>query len=304
MEEEKDSRSIVQEEFGRESSQVCSTKQVEWHQRTGEIYVFVEMTLLEQFFKYMDDKGYMRISAKTKGGASLTNMQWGNFLDLTKEVLLRSLNSRRKTEEPIKTLKPLLLYKRDKIIEYNDEDSDDEQGNEREEKIEPDHIPEILLPLARDPNCQSISFELCGRCEPHLVSYDFDIDLKPLFKTLNNGAIQPILIGRTKEEKVVIREISDVQSLSELCQKAQREDFEMNEEFRRKHNLKHRYEYEHFITEGYVLYLLDKNNYVVNRTMYKVKPRDIEEVSFFYELEWFTSCRFIGVRLIKRSKVW
>ena len=39
-----------------------------------------------------------------------------------------------------------------------------------------------------------------------------------------------------------------------------------------------RYEHDHFITEGKVLYLLDDKDVVVGRTLYKIKPRDIEEV--------------------------
>lgn len=50
----------------------------------------------------------------------------------------------------------------------------------------------------------------------------------------------------------------------------------MNVEFRKKHNLPHRYEFEHFAHEGYVLYILDAEGFLINRTMYKIKPPDVE----------------------------
>lgn len=63
-----------------------------------------------------------------------------------------------------------------------------------------------------------------------------------------------------------------------MCSASQKRDLEANEEYRKKNNLKHRYEHNHFITEGKVLYLLDNQGRNLNRTMYKVKPKDIEEV--------------------------
>mgnify|MGYP001557664021 CR=1 FL=1 len=63
-----------------------------------------------------------------------------------------------------------------------------------------------------------------------------------------------------------------------MCQDHQRTDFETNERHRKLNGLEHKYEYEHFATEGKVLYCLDKSGYVIDRTMYKIKPKDIEEV--------------------------
>jgi hypothetical protein len=56
------------------------------------------------------------------------------------------------------------------------------------------------------------------------------------------------------------------------------ECLERNETFRKEHNLRIRYEYDHFITEGYVLYVIKENGFVHHRNLYKVKPTDIEEV--------------------------
>lgn len=48
------------------------------------------------------------------------------------------------------------------------------------------------------------------------------------------------------------------------------------------------YEYNHFENEGRVLYILNKHGYVTpHRTMYKIKPRDVEEVHW----ETFDSVR-------------
>jgi hypothetical protein len=64
----------------------------------------------------------------------------------------------------------------------------------------------------------------------------------------------------------------------ELCKQKQKADLEANEKYRKSHNLLLRYEHDHFICEGRVLYLLDANGKLLRRTMYKIKPKDIEEV--------------------------
>jgi predicted kinase len=115
---------------------------------------------------------------------------------------------------------------------------------------------------------QSITFELCGKKEPHLVAYDFDIALKPLFVTRQHGGIKPFSLQFECKRD----------SWQERCQKFQEDDYALNEEYRKKNGLEHKYEYNHFATEGKVLYCVDKNGYVIDRTMYKVKPKDIEEV--------------------------
>lgn len=55
----------------------------------------------------------------------------------------------------------------------------------------------------------------------------------------------------------------------------------MNQEYRKEHKLEAKYEHNHFIVEGKVLYLLDEKGSLINRTMYKIKPSDIEEVDSF-----------------------
>lgn len=135
-------------------------------------------------------------------------------------------------------------------------------------------IPIILMDMVRD-EVLGMSFELCGRKEPHLVKYDFDIDLKPLFITYTDGKIKPIL----RQNNVLSMPVYNSKGLIAAAIKdSQMVDFQKNEVFRKLNNIPHKYEYEHFATEGKVLYTLDKDGYVYNRTLYKIKPKDIEEV--------------------------
>ena len=63
-----------------------------------------------------------------------------------------------------------------------------------------------------------------------------------------------------------------------ICEKSQENDYKENENYRKMNNLSLRYEHDHFITEGKVLYLMDDKGKLLKRTMYKIKPKDIEEV--------------------------
>lgn len=159
---------------------------------------------------------------------------------------------------------------------------------------------------------QSFDFELCGRKEPHLVKYDFGIDLKPLFFGLNNGELSPYYHklnpevssyftpelqdsdAKTKESsgfdakihsnsdmEMKIRQygpwkIEDSKEVIKFCQNIQKRDLWLNTEFRKMNGLSVRYEHDHFIHEGFVLYLLVKlkgsSRMVVTpyRALYKV----------------------------------
>ena len=136
------------------------------------------------------------------------------------------------------------------------------------------------------PEIQSLSCELCGKKEPHLVLYDFDIDLKPLFmQHLNGGFIEPVMNTESNQQY----EFNGFEKMTEICKSRQVADFIKNEEYRKMNNLEVRYEYNHFITEGAVLYICckpssihpsieSKENWpgVTNRRLYKIKPKDIE----------------------------
>lgn len=127
----------------------------------------------------------------------------------------------------------------------------------------------LLNKLYLDGELQSLSFELCGKKEPHLVDYGFDIEMKPLFGTKVDGSIFPIDVssGYTTHNRIEVE-----------CKLRQEADHAANKAFRKANGLKHKYEFNHFATEGKVMYLLDQNGYVIDRTIYKVKPEDVEDV--------------------------
>ena len=132
--------------------------------------------------------------------------------------------------------------------------------------------PDVLAPLVGDDSIQSVSFELCGKSEPHLVEYSFDLKLQPLFAMDYRGMISPLVTADQLHDFISSDE------LIEKCRTAQQQDFDKNQQYRIERELDVRYEYEHFKTEGRVLYLLDANGKLIDRTMYKIKPPDIEEV--------------------------
>lgn len=135
--------------------------------------------------------------------------------------------------------------------------------------------------LERNPNALDVlkqdsvaaaSFELCGKEEPHLVDYDFDIALKPLFRMDEDGRIRPMTEGKS------LAEYTNSAELEAYCEAFQEADYELNRRFREERGLALKYEYEHFATEGKVLYLLNSHGVLIERTMYKIKPKDVEEV--------------------------
>jgi predicted kinase len=129
--------------------------------------------------------------------------------------------------------------------------------------------PDLMLLMAE--NVQSISMELCGRKEPHLVKYNFDLALKPLFVTFDDGRIRPY---QDPNSGALISN----QNIEQSCTTLQNADLKINEQYRLANNLPHKYEYEHFAVEGKVLYLMDAEGFLIDRTMYKIKPSDIEDV--------------------------
>jgi predicted kinase/predicted phosphohydrolase len=131
-------------------------------------------------------------------------------------------------------------------------------------------IPMLVMPLL-DGQYQGISFELCGTKEPHLVKYDFDIDLKPLFAVGYEGEIWPFIDSNNG----VVLKSNDIAT---DCKNIQDEAFKKNDEYRKQNDLPLKYEYEHFATEGCVLYPIDADGMCIDRNMYKIKPKDIEEV--------------------------
>ena len=111
---------------------------------------------------------------------------------------------------------------------------------------------------------------MCGNEEPHLIAYDFLLQLKPLFTTRLDGRIEPCpgegAIGPAEYDN----------ALATVCQRLQAESLKMNEEHRRKLNLAPAFWFGHFATEGHVLYLLDESGSASREAIYKIKPSDVE----------------------------
>lgn len=124
------------------------------------------------------------------------------------------------------------------------------------------------------PGTAAVSFELCGSDEPHLVKYDFDIDLKPIFTVHENGKIKPVINNGSRLYAGV-----SSQEIIQLCKLHQNLDRQKNDIFReRMGKLPIRYEHDHFATEGKVLYPLDEEGFVIGRFLYKIKSSDVEQV--------------------------
>jgi predicted phosphohydrolase len=123
--------------------------------------------------------------------------------------------------------------------------------------------------LGNNKEVQSVSCELYGKEEPHLVNYQENIALRPLFLTRINGDImplgKPVAIESNETAEMRIRELQD-------------RAFQINEKYRADNGLPLKYEYNHFAMEGYVMYPINDLGLVETRHMYKVKPKDVEEV--------------------------
>jgi hypothetical protein len=191
------------------------------------------------FYKYVDNHGQVCITAKSKGTPFIGDSDVGNFLSLLKEAMLTN--------------------------DYKESFDD----------------------FVEDPDVVAISYELCGTKEPHLVNYEFQIELKPLFVIKKSGNISPIINIHEKSNGVgnfqysfagYVNAIEKNENIHKRIRNVQDRCFFENEQYRRKNGLSIKYEYNHFLTEGMVLYLLDRDDNVIDNVMYKIKPKDIEEV--------------------------
>jgi predicted kinase len=208
------------------------------------------------FYKYTDKKGKTFISAKSKGTPFLGNSPFGEFLNLS--LLALGVKDVGKKESKTDLYKDPLGFCIPKVDLFNNPPN------------------AFIKKLAEDKNIQSMSFELCGQKEPHLVHYDFDISLKPLFYQTYQGDIAPIT--ENLDEKFYGPIKYDQDQLVKDCIEFQKKDLKANENYRKSKGLSQRYEHDHFIVEGKVLYTLDEKGFILKRTMYKIKPKDIEEV--------------------------
>ena len=85
--------------------------------------------------------------------------------------------------------------------------------------------------------------------------------------------------------------------LVDILKKLQDYSFNKNEKYRKDKKLKKKYELEHFTEEGFVLYLLDPKGYLLDRKMFKIKPKDIEEVNWMV----FDDKRRLQIDLVLRK---
>jgi predicted kinase len=147
-----------------------------------------------------------------------------------------------------------------------------------------------FLSLLKNDAIQSITYELVGFKCPHLVRYEFSVDLKPLLVTTPHREMIPYQLlvegGEMKEEeeKGGVKMVTSKEKLVELCSVSVEEDLETNRSWRKERGLpvEGRYWYNHFKTEGKVVYLLRKREgkgpkfqLLDSRSSFKVKPRDI-----------------------------
>jgi hypothetical protein len=99
--------------------------------------------------------------------------------------------------------------------------------------------------LQRKDEVQSITFELCGKKVPHLVKYDFELALMPLFITYTNGSISPVLesdaLSNSCSTALPLLVPSSDWSAEELKKRLLQytaDALAFNEEFRQKNGLK------------------------------------------------------------------
>jgi len=140
-----------------------------------------------------------------------------------------------------------------------------------------------------------VTFELCGSLQPHLVKYNFDIALKPLFITKLNGAIVPYgawVLSQSNGEVPATQPLPQGAQLLEqdigpqpvtpdqlvlLCDEIKTNALELNEQHRAKLGIATCFYFESFACEGKVLYLLNDRLEAITRTsIFKIKPKDIE----------------------------
>ncbi|KAL6062792.1 60S ribosomal protein L44 Q [Balamuthia mandrillaris] len=263
------------------------------------------------FYKYRDGAGEHHVTAKSRFAPFLLDTPYSDLLSLTLEALLpASQQSNREEEEEREEGEEgegkAAKRNRNRRLPF---------GLKTPLRLNDDSFPTLLNPL-RERSVQSLTFELCGAKNPHLIRYHPDLFLAPLFSTTHEGSILPLLypsssLQRTtrvtdhqeKENQQAITaenerdELlfpSDSASLSFLkmagphpfqssahlqkcCQKIQQECAQVNKEHRERHSLPYSFQLDRFLAEGFVLYLLNGRGAAISRdSLFKIKPRDIE----------------------------
>ncbi|KAK5584876.1 hypothetical protein RB653_006494 [Dictyostelium firmibasis] len=239
-----------------------------------------------QVFKYNGTDGKLYISAKPRASPFIQNdLKSGPIIDLINEIFLRD-QIEITTENDGNYLKF--------ATNFTNVGGDDNNNNNNNKLMVPKLIESLLL--KKEKNIQSIVFELCGNKLPHIVKYDFDIDLKPLFTiSAQGGLIKPIIIvndnnddkdGQNQFVQYVTIETKEIKEEEEENKKLIKkiEDIKIqllkeNKEFRIVNGLsENMIWFNHFSQEGRVLYLLNEQGTLINhRQIYSIKPKDTEK---------------------------
>lgn len=101
------------------------------------------------FYKYQDNKGNHFISAKSKGTPFISNSPFGNFLTNSLIALGYTVKERTNNEDVDGYFDEKFIIP--KVDLFNNPPN------------------QFIKKLAQDETIQSMSFELCGKLEPHLV---------------------------------------------------------------------------------------------------------------------------------------
>ncbi|KAN0008845.1 hypothetical protein ACTFIU_009511 [Dictyostelium citrinum] len=240
-----------------------------------------------QVFKYNGADGKVYISAKPRASPFIQNdLKSGPIIDFINEIFSRD-------QIEITTENDGDYFKVTTNFNNNNSNnkSDDGATTTTTKLIVPKLIESLFLKKEKD--IQSIVFELCGNKLPHIVKYDFDIDLKPLFTiSTQGGLIKPIIdsdnrdgqiqfvqyVKKDKENEAQEQE-EENQKLIQLVEEIKFKLLKENQEFRKVNGLSENMVwFNHFAQEGRVLYLLNDNGTLINhRQIYSIKPKDAEK---------------------------
>ncbi len=264
------------------------------------------------FFTYRNAIGQAFISASNRGRPFIEDSPFGQVLSCTLKILSRwlerkvtipaihhRLRGEKRTREENEGSCNTSPERSTKVEEQEHSDGEEKDGRQEEHEISVDErdspgsilkvheLPVHLNALKDMENVQSITFELCGNEEPHLVYYDFEIDLKPLFYTSPFGDITPIvyappelpldasiesgstqaeeedlrpstMTASTEEAEALLQQngrivpFQDNTQLSLTCRTLQEWAYQKNESYRRAFGKNQGYCYNNFITEGWV----------------------------------------------------
>ncbi|KAM9963968.1 hypothetical protein ACTFIW_005609 [Dictyostelium discoideum] len=246
-----------------------------------------------QVFKYNGADGKVYISAKPRASPFIQNdLKSGPIIDLINEIFSRD-QIEITTENDGNYFKVTTNFNTTTTTTTTTNDGDDGANTNKL------MVPKLIEPLflKKEKEIQSIVFELCGSKLPHIVKYDFDIDLKPLFTiSTQGGLIKPIIDDNSSKDNGQIQfvqyvkinnnnnnnnnsEEEDNKKLIELIDEIKINLLKENQEFRKVNGLsENMIWFNHFLQEGRVLYLLNDQGTLVNhRQIYSIKPKDAEK---------------------------